>query len=198
MDNPIRYEDKEGDCPLCIVVAAVLWLASEPVTAPTLNTKADNVAVQKAWEQHDTQVAKGIQMAGTIPTTIISTAASAANKNNGNKVQKDVKTFGGKQSTTSSTSKEAFGKAKEANGIPRSKQPDKTIKQGTTEGDKAGLDSRNVKQYEFTNSKGEKVIIRQDKPAKYPDGGKQDPHYNAGNIKDDKLKQHHYYDNKPN
>ncbi len=37
--------------------------------------------------------------------------------------------------------------------------------------------------------------IRQDKAATYPDGGKQDRHYNSGNAKDDKLKQHHYYKN---
>lgn len=54
---------------------------------------------------------------------------------------------------------------------------------------KAGLDSRNVKQYEYTNSKGEKVTIRQDKPANYPDGGGQPAHYNAGKNK--KLDQHH-------
>jgi hypothetical protein len=112
-------------------------------------------------------------------------------------VEKDViKTFGGKQSTESITSKEAFGKAKEANGIPRSQQPDKIIKVNTPEGKAAGLDSRNVKQYEFTNSKGEKVTIRQDKPAKYGDPkgvGDQGKHYNAGKVGENLSKQHHNY-----
>ena len=52
-----------------------------------------------------------------------------------------------------------------------------------------------VKLYEFTNSKGEKVLIRQDKPALYKDGGMQPAHFNAGFKKDIKLKQHHYYGN---
>lgn len=52
-------------------------------------------------------------------------------------------------------------------------------------------------QYEYTNNKGEKIIIRQDKPAKYGEGGRGDqgPHFNAG--KDGgRLKQHHYYKDK--
>ena len=104
---------------------------------------------------------------------------------------KSAKTFGGNQSTKSATSKEAFGKAKEANGIPRSAQPNKTIKPNTPGGKAAGLDSRNTRQHEFTNSKGEKISIRQDKAAKYNSGGKGDQsnHYNAGKS-GEKLKQH--------
>jgi len=93
---------------------------------------------------------------------------------------KSTKIFDGGVSTNSKTSNEALRKAKDANGVPRSQQPDKTVKPNTPDDKKAGLDSRNVKQYEYTNSKGEKVIIRQDKPANYPDGGKQLAHYNAG------------------
>jgi hypothetical protein len=37
--------------------------------------------------------------------------------------------------------------AKDQNGIPRSQQPDKTIKPNTPEGEKAGLTNKNVKQY---------------------------------------------------
>jgi RHS repeat-associated protein len=106
------------------------------------------------------------------------------------------KKFGGENDTNSSTRREAFRNAKDQNSIPRSQQPDKTIKPGTKEGDQAGLDKRNVKQDEFTNSKGEKVIIREDKPANYPDGGSQPPHFNAGRgpIEQPKeLKQHHNY-----
>jgi hypothetical protein len=61
-------------------------------------------------------------------------------------------------------------------------------------GQKQTLDSRNVKQYEYTNSKGEKVKIRQDKPVSGNSGkGSQPAHYNAG--KEEKLKQHHTYGN---
>ena len=100
--------------------------------------------------------------------------------------------------TISVTSNQALRKAKEANGIPRSAQPDKTIKPGTPEGNAAGLDSRNVKQYEYTNGAGEKITIRQDKAATYGQGGKgdQQPHFNAGKTEEGKLNQHHYYEDK--
>ncbi|WP_241971656.1 RHS repeat-associated core domain-containing protein [Idiomarina fontislapidosi] len=100
--------------------------------------------------------------------------------------------------TVSVTSNQALRQAKDANGIPRSAQPDKTIKPGTPEGNAAGLDSRNVKQYEYTNGAGEKITIRQDKAASYGQGGKGDqkPHFNAGPSKEGKLKQHHYYEDK--
>ena len=87
---------------------------------------------------------------------------------------------------------EALRKAKEANRIPQSKQPDKTIRPGTKEGDKKGLDDRNVVLYEYTNSDGEKIHIREDKPATYKDGGKQGPHFNAGPA-GQPLEQHHNF-----
>src|SRR5690606_38909479 len=65
--------------------------------------------------------------------------------------------------TSSRSGREALRKAKEANGIPRSAQPDRTIKPNTPEGAALGLDSRNVKLYEYTNSRGDKIHIRQDK-----------------------------------
>lgn len=48
--------------------------------------------------------------------------------------------------------------------------------------------------YEYTNSKGEKIQIRQDKPAGYGDGGKGDQgaHFNSGKA-GEKLKDHDYY-----
>lgn len=92
------------------------------------------------------------------------------------------------EDTSSATRKEALGKAKEANGIPRSASPDATIKPVTEEGQH--LDQRNIREYEYTNSKGEKITIREDKPITYPDGGKQPHHFNVG-PKGSKLKQHH-------
>ncbi|NDW17918.1 hypothetical protein D0T53_03170 [Dysgonomonas sp. 216] len=98
--------------------------------------------------------------------------------------------FDGANSTTNKTSREALRNAKDQNGIPRSQQPDKTsiVRDKNT--------GKPLKQYEYTNSKGEKVLIRKDNPVKYPDGGSQGKHYNAGKIeeKTDKLKQHHNYD----
>ncbi len=104
------------------------------------------------------------------------------------------KSFGGKHDTESKTPRESLRKAKEENAIPRSQQPDKTIKPNTDDGNAANLNDKNVKQYEYTNSKGEKVTIRQDKPEKYNDGGQGDqpPHFNAGES-GKKLKQHHNY-----
>jgi RHS repeat-associated protein len=121
--------------------------------------------------------------------------AGTAIQNIGTGAASVAKQFGGKSDTESSSGKAALRNAKDQNGIPRSQQPDKTIKPNTPDGDKSGLDSRNKKQYEFTNSKGEKVVIRQDKPASYPDGGTQPPHFNAGenpSVPKD-LNQHHNY-----
>jgi len=104
----------------------------------------------------------------------------------------DAKKFNGNYDTNSTTSKEAFRKAKDQNGVPRSQQPDKMIKPNTPEGNEYRLDNRNVKIYEFTNSKGETVLIRQDKSVNYGDGY-QPEHFNAGLKQDIKLKQHHNY-----
>ena len=105
---------------------------------------------------------------------------------------KDAKKFNGNHDTNSTTSKDAFRNAKDQNGIPRSQQPDKIIKPNTPEGNNYRLDDRNVKIYEFTNSKGESVLIRQDKSVNYGDGY-QPEHFNAGLKQDKKLKQHHNY-----
>ena len=96
--------------------------------------------------------------------------------------------------TDSATSKQAFRKAKDANGIPRSQQPSRTIKPGTELGDRFGLDNRNSALFEFENSFGEKVHIRLDKPvpAGHP-SGPQGPHFNAGPASDHKLRQHHNF-----
>ena len=97
--------------------------------------------------------------------------------------------------TQSDNSNQALNKAKNANDIPGSQQPDNTIKANTPEGKAAGLDpNKNVKQLEYTNNKGEKIQIRQDKPVQYPDGGWQGWHWNAGNAGEN-LYQHHYYGN---
>jgi len=107
----------------------------------------------------------------------------------------DVAKFGSQADTYSVTRNQAFKNAKEQNGIPKSQQPDNVIKPNTPEGINMGLKESNVKLYEFTNSKGEKIYIREDKPVKYIDGGKQSHHFNAGKKNDRKLKQHHYYGN---
>jgi RHS repeat-associated protein len=90
---------------------------------------------------------------------------------------------------------QALRDAKEAWDIPKSAQPDKTIKPGTPEGNAAGLDERNVKLYEYSNSRGEKIHVRQDKPATYNQNGAGDqgPHFNSGPA-GEKLQRHDYYD----
>ena len=96
----------------------------------------------------------------------------------------------------SDTARQALRKAKEANGIPKSAQPDKIIKTNTPEGAEYKLDSRNTKLYEYTNSSGKKIHIRQDKPASYGQGGRGDQgaHFNSGPAFEN-LKRHDYYKN---
>ena len=198
-NNPILYDDPDGQCPFCpwldavVDVGFVLYdvgvLVHKKVT--TGSTSGAN------WAALGADGASILVPMSVGAGQAVKAGIKAVNKaDNAVDAGKSVKTFGGKQSTESVSSKEAFGKTKEANGIPRSQQPDKTIKPNTPEGKKAGLDNRNVKQYEYTNSKGEKVTIRQDKPAKYgsPDGkGDQGKHYNAGKKGENLSKQHHNY-----
>lgn len=51
---------------------------------------------------------------------------------------------------------------------------------------------RQLRQYDFTNSKGEKVSIRRDNERSYPVGPPQQNHFNAGKSGGD-LKQHHNF-----
>ena len=139
-------------------------------------------------------VRAGAKAVGVIDNTTDAAKSSKIIRAAGDSKQSAAKTFCGRSDTVSETSREAFRKAKEQNGIPRSQQPDRTVKPNTEAGNDAGLRNGNVVQYEFTNSKGEKVTIRQDQATTYSDGGYQAPHYNAGNSSDNKLKQHHYYE----
>lgn len=105
-------------------------------------------------------------------------------------------TFGGGQSTKSGTQRQAFNKAKNANAIPKSQQPNSTEKIDEVIGGKKT--GNKLTQYNYTNSKGEKISIRKDNPRQYGDGGKGDqgPHYNSGKTGAD-LKQHHDYGTTP-
>jgi hypothetical protein len=102
-------------------------------------------------------------------------------------VTDSAKPFNSKQDTDSETTNAAFRNAKDQNGIPRSKQPDRT----RTVPDKHTGKPLTV--MDFTNSKGEQVSIRKDNPVQYKRGssGDQGVHYNAGETKAPKLKQHH-------
>jgi hypothetical protein len=119
------------------------------------------------------------------------TTGRNAQKNQNSDGGKNGGTFGAGKDTKSNTQKEAFNKAKDQNGIPRSQQPEK---QYNTPDKNTG---KSLRTYEYKNSKGEKVLVRKDNPVTYPDGGKQGKHYNAGKIKEntEKLKQHHDYGN---
>jgi HNH/endonuclease VII toxin of polymorphic toxin system component len=98
--------------------------------------------------------------------------------------------------TSSKTRHEALNKAKEANDIPRSASPDHVYRPGTDRGKEMGLDERNVRLYEYTNSRGEKIWIREDKAVRYGENGRgnQPAHFNAGPA-GEKLRQHHGFGN---
>ncbi|MFN6105616.1 MAG: hypothetical protein ACK5EA_14395, partial [Planctomycetaceae bacterium] len=105
--------------------------------------------------------------------------------------------FSGITETFSRSRNSALRAAKEANRIPRSAQPLRTIKSNTPEWAKLGLDDRNVVLHEYLNSAGQKIHIRLDKPASFggPGGvGDQVWHFNAGPAFE-KLKQHHFFRN---
>src|SRR5262249_25382688 len=100
--------------------------------------------------------------------------------------------------TTSPSRSAALREAKLANEIPLSRGSDKTIKPNTDAGRAAGLRGDNVRLYEYTNSSGQKIWIREDKAASYgaPGGrGDQGPHFNSGPAGGDQkdLTNHHYW-----
>jgi RHS repeat-associated protein len=170
-NNPYKFKDPDGraaDLALDLVFIA-----------------ADLVDIGK----NGLNLSNGVSLAGNLVGAAIPFATGLG------KLASTAVTAGKVADTTSATRSGALAAAKEANGIPRSAQPDAVIKPGTPAGNAAGLDSRNVRQYEFTNSKGEKVSIREDKAATYPDGGSQSRHFNAG-PSGGKLEQHHYIDDK--
>jgi RHS repeat-associated protein len=170
-NNPYKFKDPDGraaDLALDLVFIA-----------------ADLVDIGK----NGLNLSNGVSLAGNLVGAAIPFATGLG------KLASTAVTAGKVADTTSATRSGALAAAKEANGIPRSAQPDAVIKPGTPAGNAAGLDSRNVRQYEFTNSKGEKISIREDKAATYPDGGTQSRHFNAG-PSGGKLEQHHYIDDK--
>ncbi|NDP22425.1 MAG: hypothetical protein GZ091_15275 [Paludibacter sp.] len=180
LNNPVKYIDPDGK---------QVFLGANMPFSPLLGV-SDPILLSNKPVATETMARIGRASTESASKTSESTSKVSEISSKGNR------TFDGRQSTESNTSKEAFGKAKDANGIPRSQQPDKTIKPNSPEGKEVGLDNRNIKQYEYTNSKGEKVTIRQDKPAQYgdPSGkGNQSEHYNAGKTNENLSKQHHYY-----
>lgn len=100
--------------------------------------------------------------------------------------------YNDKKDTHSVYQSEAFQKAKNANGIPSSKQP---LNNGKPE----KIPDTNNKgkflyQYNFINDYGEKISIRLDNPVDYHDSNpNQGPHYNAGPTGGN-LRQHHYFE----
>jgi RHS repeat-associated protein len=99
----------------------------------------------------------------------------------------DKGTFNNKQDTESGSERQAFRNGKDRNGVPRSQQPDRveyTREKGT---------GKLLKLWHFTNSFGERIIMRRDNVKVYRDGGMQGNHFNAGSAKGDKFKQHHNF-----
>jgi RHS repeat-associated protein len=195
-NNPVRFSDPDGRHPIVFALAVWGWRAYRAYRAvQTIKKVVDNAktpVVANSVAGSTTATPTGLSL--TLPGTPSNVLKPGSLLRTGS-AQGKQGTFNGKQDTESKTSREAFRKAKEQNGVPRSQQPEKVTKPNTPAGDKAGLDSRNVRQHEYTNSNGQKVVIRQDKAAKYSDGGSQPPHYNAGQnptVPKD-LKQHHNY-----
>jgi hypothetical protein len=93
-----------------------------------------------------------------------------------------------------STRSQAFQDAKAANDVPTSAQPDTTYTPDSPEQPPdMPLDDRNVRLYQFTDSGGNPVYIREDLPVEYPDGGYQGPHFNSGPAGSD-LPYHSYWE----
>lgn len=104
----------------------------------------------------------------------------------------------GPRNSISGSRKEALREAKRHNDIAKRTHPDKVYdtRVGYNNHPSMKLDKRNVRMYEYTNDKGEKILIREDRPAKYGDGGEGDQggHFNSGKASDKKLNDHFYWE----
>ncbi|CAF1272695.1 unnamed protein product [Adineta steineri] len=96
----------------------------------------------------------------------------------------------GRINTESDTRKQAFHTAKYANDIPLSQASSRQymVKDKNT--------NENLRQWEYTNTKGQKIDIREDRSKIYANGGTQNKYFNAGESGSKLNKQHHYYDTK--
>ena len=95
--------------------------------------------------------------------------------------------------TISGSRTAALAEAKKANSIPVGQHPDRVIKPTVENQAKYGLrPGENVRVYEYTNSSGQKIWIREDRATTYADGGTQGPHFNSGPA-GEKLTNHHYW-----
>ncbi|MDR0232139.1 MAG: hypothetical protein LBI82_08485 [Dysgonamonadaceae bacterium] len=190
-NNPIKYIDPDGRqivLPPVFGMNPVMMGTNTPLlgVSDLVKVGTENVVKTGPTRTAVETVAKTSETTGNLGRV-----ANGA-KETGKGLTEQVKRFDGGKDTNNKTGNEALRNAKDQNGIPRSQQPEKTIKPNTEGGKNAGLDGRNVKQFEYKNAKGEKVSIRQDKPTTYPDGGGQPSHYNAGKSGGD-LPQHHTY-----
>ena len=230
-NNPIRYEDTNGEGPGDRVLGFVVAFVDNALGGVTPLREmgaryvsdgggADYNYGQNVGDGFSVAVGAGMVDGGSttaaggvavtvgtgglagevgVPAALIGTAVAAEGAVLGTagalnlssqkgRVNVEGKQFNGKSDTNSGTSREAYRKAKDQNGVPRSQQPDKV----TTVREK-GI-GKPLKQTEYTNSQGQRVQIRKDNPKTYPDGGTQGKHYNAGEA-GEKLKQHHNYEN---
>ena len=200
--NPVRLIDMDGECPALIFPLAEI--ATDAIIATGLIVYGAVVCERifdKAKESYDNYKENNNDSSYKSDEIKSSDKSNSSNKTRSStKNSEDTGKFDGKNSTESKTRRAAYRNAKDQNGIPRNQQIDKTIKPNTHEGNKLkqkSLDpSKNVRQDEFTNSRGEKISIREVRPVKYNQGGNGDqgPHFNAGKSCSNHLKQHHYYD----
>jgi RHS repeat-associated protein len=102
----------------------------------------------------------------------------------------------GQVNTNSETRNGAFRAAKRANDIPVTKRPDRVITNPNSAEWKT-LNLRrgeNIRLYEFTNNRGEKIWIREDGARVYRTGPPQGNHFNSGPAGvENNLKNHHFW-----
>jgi hypothetical protein len=207
-NNPIRLDDPNGDCAPCVVplveggvaltevlmgASVTTTIALSPYASGPIGNSSFGASSFADIAEQNAEAARNTKMTLSPSDQV---ALNKFNKLQGlssvDVVKTEGKTFNGKQDTQSGTQKEAFNKAKDQNGIPRTAQPDKTIK--VDEVSKGKPTGKKLREYQYTNSKGEKVSIRKDNKTTYSEGGvgDQGDHYNAGQT-GGKLKQHHNY-----
>ncbi|MBI3260253.1 MAG: hypothetical protein HYZ54_12405 [Ignavibacteriae bacterium] len=179
-NNPVKLSDPDGKAwPLVVYALVEAVVVAAAATVALYQAKQTLDRMQGFPSTNPYSMSLNLPLSQPAPNTMNnSTGSTGAAK------PEEKPKHGSGESTTSNTDHEAFGKAKDANGVPRSQQPDK---QYMTPDKTTG---KPLRTYDFTSSTGEKVTIRKDNPVKYKDGGSQGKHHNAGKT-GQKLNQHH-------
>jgi len=120
-NNPVLRSDPDGECPVCFVIFAGLFLASQPALAPSggKNAKQEMAAYKQTYNDMGSDVVSSVMPVGKSATVSQALYATAKKE-----VKVEIKEQGQKVvEKTMESSRVARREAMRGEGIPTSQQP---------------------------------------------------------------------------